>query len=105
MSARLDNEVVARATFKETHGRELDEFERDQLVLLQHLNFRLFEAAYLQYRRGLFEQTEWERYQRILASNMNHNEYALEMWRRTEGGWTAEFAEEVERIRSAEAIR
>lgn len=100
MSARLDNEVVARATFKNRRGQELDEFEHDQLVLLQHLNFRLFESAFLQFRRGLFEQSEWERYERIIASLMSGNQHAVEMWSQTSGGWTAEFSDEVERIRS-----
>lgn len=99
MSARLDNEVVARATFKRHHGQELDAFENDQLVWLQHMNFRLFESAYLQYLRGLFDESEWERYERIIGFNMADNEHAQEMWRRTDGGWTVEFAEEVERIR------
>ncbi len=105
MSARLDNSVVARATFKSRQGQQLDEFEHDQLVLLQHLNFRLFESAYLQYRRGFYEQSEWGRYERIIASLMSENQYAIEMWNQTEGGWTTEFANEVERIRDAVDVR
>jgi len=102
-SARLDNEVVARATYKSRHGQELDEFEHDQLVLLQHMNFRLFESAYLQFDRGLYEKSEWERYERIIASLLNKNQHAIEMWSETSGGWSADFAEEVERIRDAES--
>jgi putative heme iron utilization protein len=104
MAARLDNEVVARATFKHREGQQLEGIEHDQLVLLQHLNFRLFESAYLQYRRGFYEQSEWERYQRIIATAMRDNEHAKEMWNREEGGWTAEFADEVERIRNAKIV-
>ena len=101
MSARLDNEVIARATFKSRNGEELDELEHDQLIMLQHLNFRLFESGFLQFRRGLYERSEWERYERIIASLMSGNRHAIEMWNQTEGGWTTEFAEEVERIRTA----
>lgn len=99
MSARLDSEIVARATFKSRHGEELSDIEHDQLVMLQHLNFRLFESAFLQYRRGLYERSEWERYERIIASLLPESPQAEEMWTETAGGWTIEFFEEVERIR------
>lgn len=105
MSARLDNEIVARATFKSRHGQELDDFENDQLVLLQHLNFRLFESAYLQFRRGLYEKSEWQRYERIIASLISEDRHAIEMWNQTSDGWTAEFIDEIERIREAEAVQ
>ena len=105
MSARLDNEVVARATYKSRHGQELDEFEDDQLVLLQHLNFRLFESAYLQFRRGLYEKSEWERYERIIAFLISENRHTIEMWNESSGDWSAEFTEEVERIRDAESAQ
>jgi hypothetical protein len=49
LSLRLDNETVARATFKQESGQELDQFEKFQLEMLQHVNFRLFESAFLQY--------------------------------------------------------
>jgi hypothetical protein len=103
MSARLDNEVVARATYKSRHGQELDEFEHDQLVLLQHLNFRLFESAYLQFGRGLYEKSEWERYKRIIAYLITEDQHAIEMWRENAGDWSADFTREVERIRGAES--
>ena len=105
MSARLDNEVVARATYKSRHGQELDEFEDDQLVLLQHLNFRLFESAFLQFRRGLYEKSEWERYERIIAFLISENRHTIEMWNESSGDWSAEFTEEVERIRDAESAQ
>jgi len=103
MAARLDNSIVARASYKQDYDQDLDEFEEHQLVLLQQLNFRLFESAYLQYRRGLYDESEWDRYSRIIANLMRDNETARIMWTRTEGGWTAEFEEEVERIRSADS--
>jgi len=101
MAARLDNDIVALASFKERQGLALEGIESHQLELLQHLNFRLFESAYLQHERGFFEQTEWERYERIIAELMRDDARAQAMWARTEGGWTDEFAEEVERIRRA----
>ncbi len=98
MTARLDSEVVARASFKQTDGQDLEEFEKHQLKLLQHINFRLFEGAYLQYRRGFYDESEWARYQRIISSLMRDDESAKNMWESTRGGWTEEFEKEVERI-------
>lgn len=99
LSLRLDNEAVARATFKQESGQELDQFEEFQLEMLQHVNFRLFESAFLQYKRGFYEQSEWARYQRIIAGNFLSNEATQRMWERTKGGWTEEFASEVDAIR------
>ena len=99
MAARLDNEIVARASFKDKEGLDLDGMERHQLELLQHLNFRIFESAFLQHQLGFFDQTEWERYVRIIEVQMRNNEHARAMWVSTEGGWTDEFVAEVERIR------
>lgn len=102
LSLRLDNETVARATFKQSTGQELEQFEKFQLEMLQHVNFRLFESAFLQYRRGFYEKSEWERYQRIIADNFRSNEAAQRMWDRTKGGWTQEFVTEVDAIRQKE---
>ncbi len=104
MAARLDSAIVARASFKQSAGQDLEELEKHQLELLQHINFRLFESAYLQYRRGFYDESEWSRYQRIIASLMRDNEIARIMWERTEGGWTEEFEKEVERIRAAQSV-
>jgi hypothetical protein len=102
LSLRLDNETVARATFKQESGQELDQFEKFQLEMLQHVNFRLFESAFLQYQRGFYEASEWARYQRIIAANFRSNEAAQRMWERTKGGWTEDFENEVEAIRQEE---
>ena len=97
--AQIDNEVASRAVYKQRQGEELSGYELHQLDLLQHINFRLFESAYLQYQRGLYEDREWERYRRIIAGQMANNASARQMWERTRGGWTEEFAAEVESLR------
>lgn len=94
-SLRIDNETIAEASFKQNQGIDLEEYEEFQLELHQHLNFRVFENAYLQYRRGFYDDSEWDRYRRIIANLMKENESSQRMWDRTRGGWTAEFAAEV----------
>lgn len=96
---QLDSDVVSEAVYKQRQGIELSGYESHQLDLLQHLNFRLFENAFLQYKRGFYEEREWERYRRIIAGNMANNPSAVQMWERTKGGWTDEFAAEVESLR------
>jgi len=97
--AQLDSDIVSLAVFKQQQGEDLSGYELHQLDLLQHMNFRLFENAFLQYQRGFYEDREWERYRRIIAEQMANNPSARQMWERTRGGWTDEFAAEVESLR------
>ena len=85
----------APLNFKQRQGGELSGYELHQLDLLQHINFRLFENAFLQYKRGFYEDREWDRYRRIIADNPS----AIQMWERIKGDWTDEFAAEVESLR------
>ena len=86
--------------FKQREGEELTDFESAQLDLVQQMNFRVFENAFLQYKRGFFEESEWERYRRIIRGRINDDPRAQQMWERTAGGWTKEFIAEVESLRS-----
>ena len=97
-SAGLDNQVVARAIYKHGLGEELDGFETAQLMRLQYLNFRVFENAFLQYRRGYYEETEWDRYAKIVARNLQDS-IVRTMWDQNRGvGFTAEFEREVDSL-------
>jgi len=97
--AQLDHEVISQAVYKQRQGTELSGFELYQLDLLQRLNFRVFENAFLQYRRGFYEEREWDRYRRIIAGHMANNTVAIQMWEDTKGAWTDEFTAEVESLR------
>jgi hypothetical protein len=97
--AQLDHEAISQATYKQSQGDELSGYELHQLDLLQRLNFRVFENAFLQYRRGFYEEREWERYRRIIAGHMARNPIAVKMWETTKGAWTDEFTAEVESLR------
>lgn len=98
-SAGLDNQLVARALFKQQADQELDPLETAQLARLQYLNFRVFENAFLQYRRGLYDEEEWERYERIIARIFSSDPVAVAMWERNRGvGFTRSFEREVEEL-------
>ncbi len=97
-SAGLDNQVVARAVYKQGVGEELDGFETAQLMRLQYLNFRVFENAFILYRRGFYETTEWDRYSKIIARNLR-DPIVRAMWERNRGvGFTTEFEREVDSL-------
>jgi len=95
----MDNQVIALARYKQSIGDELSGFEQDQLWWHQYYNFRGFENVYLQYLRGYVEQSEWDRYQRIIQFRLTTDEIAIKMWEDTQPRWTAEFTAEVERLR------
>jgi hypothetical protein len=97
--AQLDHEVISHAVYKQRHGTELSGYELHQLDLLQRLNFRVFENAFLQYKRGFYEEREWDRYRRIIAGHMASNPIAVQMWEETQGAWTDEFAAEVDSLK------
>jgi len=94
----MDNQVIALARYKRSIGDELSGFEQNQLWWHQYYNFRGFENVYLQYQRGYLEQSEWDRYQRIIKFRLTTDESAKKMWEETQQAWTDEFIAEVERL-------
>ena len=100
-SLGIDNQVLARALHKQSMGEDLDAFELNQIWRHQYVNFRVFENAYLQYRRGYYDQTEWDRYRRIIAGRLTKDLIARQMWEDSHGKWTVEFAAEVNAIRGS----
>ncbi len=94
----MDNEIIARALYKQATDQDLDEFERDQLWRHQFYNFRVFQNVYMQYRRGFLEQTEWDTYSVVLRSRIENDPNARKMWVDTTGGWNPYFEAEVNLI-------
>ena len=91
----VDSYILERAMDKKRRCEDLTDLEISQLQERQHLNFRIFENAYSQYRIGALEDREWERYQRVVSINMCTNEMAKGMWPRYENGFDPEFREVV----------
>jgi hypothetical protein len=81
-------------------GLELSATQRFILRERQHLNFRIFENAYYQYRAGLLEEETWLRYRWIISRLLTLNEPAQAMWERFGPSFDESFKAAVARIRS-----
>ena len=99
-SAGMDNQVISRALHKQRAGEPLDGLEQDQLRMHQYFNFRVFENAFHQYQRGFFDESEWQKYRRIIARLLHNNDLASQMWNESDGQWTDDFSTEVNGLRN-----
>ena len=75
----LDQSVIAMAEAKRQEGAALSGLEQSQLETREHMNFRIFEHAFYQFRKGTLEEDEWDRYARIIR-NKCIDVSALSMW-------------------------
>jgi len=92
----LDPSIVAQARAKIEEGEALTPLEHSQLVYREHMNFRIFENAHYQFRKGALEASEWERYRRIVHRLICEYEPAQTMW--TQFLFAPEFEAEVKEI-------
>ena len=88
--------ALAVAVAKLEAGEELSPLERSQLIGRQHVNFRVFESAFSQHRRGVLDAEEWERYRRIIGFLMRGDEPSREMWAGMKELFHPDFIVEVE---------
>ena len=91
VATALDPSVIARAVAKRDEGEELTSLEHSQLVYQQYMNFLIFENAYYQFRKGVLETGEWERYRHIVQVLICGHEPAIEMWTQFQIGFVPEF--------------
>lgn len=101
LHSSLDPSVLAIAVSKLERGEELSALERSQLIARQHLNFRVFETAFSQYRKGVLDEREWGRYRRIIEFLMHGDDPARDMWAGLRDVFDPDFVAEVERIGGA----
>jgi hypothetical protein len=93
----LDPTIVAQARAKLENGEDLTPVEHSQLVNREHMNFRIFENAHYQFKKGALEASEWERYRRIVQRQICEYELAQTMW--AQFFFAPEFESEVNEIR------
>ena len=98
LAASLDPAVVARALAKQEQGEQLSSLEFSQLRHRQHVNFRVFENAHYQYKRGALDEGEWTRYREIIRVVICNDEPARSMW--NDFWFAAEFRAVVDEIRA-----
>ena len=101
LTSALDPQTLLAAEAKLENGVELNMEERFVLVERQHVNFRLFENAYYQYRAGLLIDERWDTYRRIIGARLTGNEPTQAMWTKYRNNFDDEFQREVEAIREA----
>ena len=100
VGATLDPLLLVEAEAKYEGGTDLTLAERFILRERQHLNFRIFENAYYQYRAGLLEPQTWERYRWIISRLLAVNDAANAMWERFGPSFDESFKAEVAAIRA-----
>jgi len=99
LCSALDPSILAVAVSKLETGEELSPLERSQLVGRQHVNFRVFESAFSQYRMGVLNENEWARYRRIIAFLLRQDEPSRLMWSGMAELFHPDFAAEVDGLR------
>jgi hypothetical protein len=100
VGATLDPLTLLEAEAKLAAGAELTNTEHFVLVERQHLNFRIFENAYYQYRVGMLGAETWERYRWIISLLFARHEPARAMWERFGPSFDETFKAEVAEIRA-----
>jgi hypothetical protein len=98
LCSALDPSLLAVAVSKLENGDDLSPLERSQLIGRQHVNFRVFESAFAQHQKGVLDENELERYRRIIAFLMRHDEPTRQMWVGLRDVFAPDFVAEVERL-------
>jgi len=98
LCSSLDPGVLAVAVAKLENGEDLSVLEMSQLLARQHVNFRVFESAFSQYKRGVLTESEWERYRKIIAFLVGGDKPAQRMWMGLREVFSPDFVAEVDRL-------
>ena len=94
---QMDEEIIPHALYKNDNNLPLNDYEQYNVNLYNVYNFRDFDNSFYQYRIGLFEQSDWLAYRRIIKSLL-HDPTVLKMWDNQSHVFSKEFKLEVELI-------
>ena len=94
----LDSNTVPIANFKLKNGEKLSEYEAQQIIWQQHINFRIFDNGYYQYQNGLLDKEEWLKYKSIITTLFTENPYVSKMWEYYGENFSDSFQLEVKKI-------
>ena len=75
----------------------LDEYEEFMLIKFQAYNFRDFDNSYYQYRLGLFDEHNWQAYQRIIKTLLE-DKYVQRMLATQLSNFSEEFQSELKSL-------
>ena len=91
LQSYLDEQVIPVANHKLNTGQELSEYEQQQIIWQQHINFRIFDNGYYQYKNGLLDESEWIKYMSIINTLIKTNPYVTQMWNRYGANFSDDF--------------
>ena len=94
---QMDEEIIPHALYKNDNNLPLNDYEQYNVNLYNVYNFRDFDNSFYQYRIGLFEQSDWLAYRRIIKSLLQ-DPTVLKMWDNQSHVFSKEFKLEVELI-------
>jgi hypothetical protein len=94
----LDSNTVPIANHKLKNGEKLSEYEAQQIIWQQHINFRIFDNGYYQYQNGLLDKEEWLKYKSIITTLFTENPYVSKMWEYYGENFSDSFQLEVKKI-------
>ena len=94
---QMDEEIIPHALYKNDNNLPLNDYEQYNVNLYNVYNFRDFDNSFYQYRIGLFEQSDWLAYRRIIKSLLR-DPTVLKMWDNQSHVFSKEFKLEVELI-------
>jgi hypothetical protein len=104
VAAGIDSSILAEATAKLEKKLDVSPAEASQLVQHQHLNLRIAENAFYQFKRGRLEEVVWDRYLAILGLQMRHNPYAIKQWSHYRDSYSRDFQIVVDEILERERL-
>ena len=94
---RLDKEAITRAHYKIDKNLPLDDYEKYMITQFQSFNFRDFDNSFYQYRIGLFDESNWQAYRRLIKKLLE-DEYVKIMLENSFSEFSIEFQEELKSI-------
>lgn len=94
----LDPNVIPVANHKLKQGEALTDYEAQQIIWQQHINFRIFDNGYYQYQNGLLDEEEWLKYKSIIRTLCINNRYIQPMWDAYGANFSTSFQKQVDEI-------
>ena len=96
----LDANVIPVANHKLKNGEELTNYEAQQIIWQQHINFRIFDNGFYQYQNGLLDEEEWLKYKSIIRTLLKNNPYIQPMWDVYGSNFSSSFQQQIKEIKS-----
>lgn len=91
----MDQPSLAKADYKLKKGKELNDYEKYQLIKYREYNFRDYDNSFYQYQIGLFEEEAWEAYRRLIKKTFNNDLLYFKMWNENKESFSSSFQKEI----------